>query len=365
MAGEDQEKTEEPTSKKIEDARKEGNVPKSQDAVAVATLIVAITITLLLMGFLGERIANLYRYYQSFIGVELDMRILHSIIIKSIFEALIMLAPITLSIMIAGILGNVMQFGFIFTTTPIMPNLGKINPLKGLKNLFSLRKLIEAVKIILKVSVVFIIAFIVLLYFMRELPRVELYSIFAQMLWLRDKAVILAAIVIIAFMIIAVLDIFLVRFQYFKGLRMSKQEIKDEYKQMEGDPQVKGRIRRLQMEAARRRMIQDVAGADVVITNPTHYAVAIRYDTTKEQAPRVVAKGVDYLALRIKEIAYKNNVIVYENPPLARELYKVCDVDDIIPRELFKAVAEVLSFVYSSNNKSRLSKQIKKTNNQG
>lgn len=358
MAGEDQEKTEEPTSKKIEDARKEGNVPKSQDASAVITLIVAVAITLFLMGFLGERIVNLYRYYQSFIGVELDLRIIHSIMIKSIFEVLIMLAPIVLSIMVAGVLGNVMQFGFVFTTKPIMPNLGKINPLKGLKNLFSLKKLLESVKIILKVGVVFTIAFIVLLQFMKELPKVELYNMFNQLIWLRDKAIILAAIVIIAFMIIAVLDVFLVRFQYFKSLRMSKQEIKDEYKQMEGDPQVKARIRRIQMETARRRMVQDVAGADVVITNPTHYAVAIRYDTTKEQAPRVVAKGIDFLALRIKEIAYKNNVVVYENPPLARELYKVCDVNDLIPRELFKAVAEVLGFVYNSNNKSRLSNQI-------
>lgn len=359
MAGEDQEKTEEPTSKKIEDARREGNVPKSQDISAVVTLVVAILVTIFLMGFLGERITNLYRYYQSFIGSEFDLRVIQAIMVKSIFEVLIMLAPIVLSIMIAGVLGNIMQFGFIFTTKPIMPNLGKINPLKGLKNLLSLKKLVEALKIILKVAIVFTIAFIVLLQFMKELPRTELFNIASQMIWLRDKALILAAIVIIAFIIIAVLDIFLVRFQYFKSLRMSKQEIKDEFKQMEGDPQVKARIRRLQMEAARRRMVQDVAGADVVITNPTHYAVAIRYDTSKEQAPRVVAKGVDFLALRIKKVAYENNIVVYENPPLARELYKVCEVNDIIPRELFKAVAEVLGFVYNSNSKSRLSNQIK------
>lgn len=351
MAGEDQEKTEEPTSKKIEDARQEGNVPKSQDASAVVTLIVAITLILFLMGFMGERIANLYRYYQSFIGVEFDLRIIQAIMMKSIFEVLIILAPIVLSIMVAGVVGNIMQFGFIFTTKPIMPNLSKINPLKGLKNLFSLKKLIESVKIILKVSVVFTIAFIVLLQFVKELPKVELYNLTAQMIWLRDKALILAAIIIIAFIVIAVLDVFLVRFQYFQGLRMSKQEIKDEYKQMEGDPQVKGRIRRLQMEAARRRMVQDVAGADVVITNPTHYAVALRYDTTKENAPRVVAKGVDFLALRIKEMAYKHNVIVYENPPLARQLYRDCDIDQMIPRELFKAVSEVFKFVYQANKK--------------
>ncbi|EOX5590620.1 flagellar biosynthesis protein FlhB [Campylobacter upsaliensis] len=354
MAGEDQEKTEEPTSKKIEDARQEGNVPKSQDAAAVVTLIVAITLLLFLLGFMGERVANLYRYYQSFIGVKFDLRIIQVIMMKSIFEVLIILAPIVLSIMVAGIIGNVMQFGFIFTTKPIMPNLSKINPLKGLKNLFSLKKLIESVKIILKVGVVFTIAFIVLLQFVKELPKVELYSLAAQMVWLRDKALILAAIVIIAFLIIAILDVFLVRFQYFQGLKMSKQEIKDEYKQMEGDPQVKGRIRRLQMEAARRRMVQDVAGADVVITNPTHYAVALRYDTTKENAPRVVAKGVDFLALRIKEMAYKHNVIVYENPPLARQLYKDCDLDQLIPRELFKAVSEVFKFVYQANKKKFL-----------
>ncbi|MBM0636784.1 flagellar biosynthesis protein FlhB [Campylobacter sp. VicNov18] len=360
MPSDDQEKTEEPTSKKIEDARKEGNVPKSQDAAAIVSLIVGVAIVLFMIGFMGERIINLYRYYQSFIGIDFDVRVIQAIMIKSIFELLIILAPIVLSIMIAGILGNIMQFGFIFTTKPIVPNLDKINPLKGLKNLFSLKKLVESLKIILKVSIVFIIAFIVLLRFIQELPRVELYNIVNQLLWLRDRAVILAAIVIIAFLIIAVLDIFLVRFQYFKSLRMSKQEIKDEYKQMEGDPQVKARIRRLQMEAARRRMVQDVAGADVVITNPTHYAVAIRYDTSKEQAPRIVAKGVDFLALRIKQVAYENNVIVYENPPLARELYKVCDVDDIIPRELFKAVAEVLGFVYNTNNKNRLANQLKK-----
>ncbi|EKE8981267.1 flagellar biosynthesis protein FlhB [Campylobacter jejuni] len=362
MAGEDQEKTEEPTSKKIEDARKEGNVPKSQDAAAIVTLIIGVTITLFMMSFMGERIVNLYRYYQSFIGVEFDLRIIQAIMIKSIFEVLIILAPIVLSIMIAGVLGNIMQFGFIFTTKPIMPNLGKINPLKGLKNLFSLKKIVESIKIILKVGIVFTIAFIVLLKFMQELPRVELYTMVTQLAWLRDRAIVLAAIVIVAFLIIAVLDVFLVRFQYFKGLRMSKQEIKDEYKQMEGDSQVKGRIRRLQMEAARRRMVQDVAGADVVITNPTHYAVAIRYDTSKEQAPRVVAKGVDFLALRIKQVAYENNVVVYENPPLARELYKACDVNDLIPREMFKAVAEVLGFVYNTNNKSRLAGQVKKGN---
>lgn len=349
MAADDQEKTEEPTGKKIEDARKDGNVPKSQDAAAVVTLFIAVLVVFFLMGYISERTINLYRYYQSFIGVELDLKALQVITIKTMFEAVLIMLPIVVSIMVAGILGNVMQFGFIFTTKPITPNLNKINPLKGLANLFSMKKAIESVKIVLKVSVIFSIAFVFLLKFMTELPRVELLSIATQLAWLKEKAIILAAVVIIAFLVIAILDIFIVRFQYFKSLRMSKQEIKDEYKQMEGDPQVKGRIRRLQMEAARRRMLQDVAGADVVITNPTHYAIALRYDSSKEPAPKILAKGVDFLALKIKEIAYENKILIYENPPLARELYKACDIGDLIPRELFKAVAEVLSFVYASN----------------
>ncbi|MCR6572471.1 flagellar biosynthesis protein FlhB [Campylobacter insulaenigrae] len=349
MMADDQEKTEEPTSKKIEDARQEGNVPKSQDASAVVVLIIAIVVVIFTLPFIGERIIGLYRFYQSFIGVEFDVKIFEKIVIKTILEMIIMVFPIVLAIMISGIMGNLLQFGFLFTTKPITPNFSKINPLKGLKNLFSLKKLIDALKIILKVGTVFGIAFVFLLKFMQELPRVELYTIYLQLSWLRDKAIILAAVVIIAFLIIGFLDVLLVRYQYFKNLRMSKQEVKDEFKQSEGDPLVKGRIRRLQMEAARRRMIQDVASADVVITNPTHYAVALRYDNSQESAPKVLAKGVDFLALRIKDMAYEYNVMIYENPPLARELYKTCEVNDLIPPELFKAVAEVLSFVYTSN----------------
>ena len=351
MAAEDQEKTEEATGKKIEDARKEGNVPKSQDAAAVVTLIVAFIVVLFTIGYVSERIANLYRYYQSYIGTPFDPKTLHAIAIKTIIEIVLMLLPIVISVMIAGIVGNLMQFGFIFTTKPITPNLNKINPIKGLANLFSLRKLVEAVKIVLKVSIVFGIALVFLLGFMKELPRVELFGLGAQLAWFKEKAIIIGAVVIIAFIIIGVIDIFITRFQYFKSLRMSKQEVRDEFKQMEGDPQIRARIRRLQMETSRRRMVQDVAAADVVITNPTHYAVALRYDVQKDGVPRVMAKGVDFLALQIKEVAYANQVAVYEHPSLARELYAKCDVGQLIPRELFAAVAEVLRFVYRSNRK--------------
>ncbi|WP_033916882.1 flagellar biosynthesis protein FlhB [Campylobacter sputorum] len=345
----DDEKTEEPTSKKIEDARKEGNVPKSQDLSGFITLLIALVLVFVMIPFIGKQLIFLYHYYQGLIGLEFTKELVYQIVITSILRTLMMVLPITISVAIAGVIGNVMQFGFIFTTKPLEFNLNKINPLSGLKKLFSIKKLIESAKIILKVSLVFIIAFYFLLSFVKELPRTLLFTMFSQLLWLREKIMILAAVMLMLFLVISLLDILLVRFQYFKSLRMSKQEIKDEYKQMEGDPQIKSKIRSLQRQMAQRRMMQNIPVADVVITNPTHYAVALRYDKTKENAPIVLAKGVDHLALKIRAIATEHQIPIIENPPLARELYKVCDIEDEIPANLYKAVAEVLSFVYTSN----------------
>lgn len=354
----DQEKTEEPTSKKLEDARQKGNVPKSQDASGFVTLLVGITILVLLLSFMGERLIKLYIYYQNLIGIELTKELFFKIVIHTMLQVILIILPVAVSIMIAGILSNVMQFGFLFTTEPLTPNFGKINPIKGLANLFSLKKLIDSIKIILKVSAVFGVAFYFFLQFVKELPHTIFFPMFNQLLWLKEKMLILAGVMLLLFLIIAIADIFIVRFQYFKGLRMSKQEVKDEFKQMEGDPRVKGRIRQLQMQAARKRMMQNIPTADVVITNPTHYAVALRYDKEKEKAPVVLAKGVDHLALRIRKLAAENGIQIVENPPLARELYKVCDVDSMIPANLFQAVAEVLSFVYMGN-KAKFSNKLK------
>ncbi|MDO5046427.1 flagellar biosynthesis protein FlhB [Campylobacter sp.] len=349
MAQNDQEKTEEATSKKIEDAKKDGNVPKSQDLAGFITLFVAIFAVIFLLGFLKDQFFALYRYYQSLIGQEIDVKLLYGIAVTTIFRVLLIILPVAVCVAVAGIIANLIQFGFIFTTKPLEPNLNKINPIKGLKNLFSLKKLIESVKMTLKVTIVFSVGFFMFLSFIKELPHTIFLPMIAQLDWLKEKMIILAFVMLIVLFIIAIIDLLIVRFQYFKDLRMTKQEVKDEYKQMEGDPQVKARIRRLQMEASRRRMMQNIPEADVIITNPTHYAVALRYDKTKEKAPVVIAKGVDFLALRIKDIGVKNSIKIVENPPLARELYKVCDINEMIPAELFRAVAEVLSFVYMSD----------------
>ncbi|WP_458700824.1 flagellar biosynthesis protein FlhB [Sulfurospirillum sp. 1307] len=349
----DQEKTEEPTSKKIEDARKEGNVPKSQDTSSFVTLVVAIAAFFALFPFIRQRMFYLYKYVNSFMGIDLDKNDVYILMITIFREVFLMVIPLALVVAIAGVLASVLQFGFLFTTKPLIPDIKKIDPIKGIKNLFSMKKFVESIKTIVKVFLVLSIAYFYLLDFTNELPSTIFLPLIKQMVWLRDKALILIAVMLLLFLVLALFDLFFTRYNYTKDLRMSKQEIKDEYKQMEGDPQVKARIRKVQMEMIKKRMMADVPSADVVITNPTHFAVAIRYDQEKEHAPKVVAKGVDHLALKIREIARQHNVQIVENPPLARELYKKCEIDELIPESLYKAVAEVLAFVYKSSRKSR------------
>jgi flagellar biosynthetic protein FlhB len=349
----DQEKTEEATSKKIEDARKEGNVPKSQDTSSFITLVVALGVFLGLLPWVESRMVFLYHYYTTLIGTSITKEAVLQLSIVTFREIIFTVIPLALSVAIAGVLANVLQTGFIFTTKPLIPDFNKIDPIKGFKNLFSFKKAIESVKIILKVSIVLYVCYYFLFAFTKELPSVIYFPIFDQLAWLKEKFLILVSVMLIIFLVLALFDLFFVRYNYFKELRMSKQEIKDEYKQMEGDPKIKAKIRQIQMQMTRKRMMQEIPQADVVITNPTHYAVAIRYNQEKEAAPKVIAKGTDFLALKIKEIALNHQIHIVENPPLARELYKKCNLGESIPENLYKAVAEVLAFVYKSSNKLR------------
>lgn len=349
MASDDQEKTEEASPKKIEDAKKDGNVPKSQDITGFVTLLIGILVLLAMLNIIKEQFISLYNYYQGLIGDELTPRLIHQIAIVTLLRALLIILPLCICVAIAAIVSNIMQFGFIFTTKPITPDLKKIDPIKGLKNLFSIKKIIESIKIVIKVCIVFGVAFYFFLEFIKELPHVMLFNIQNQLIWLKEKMLIIVGVMLVALLVIAIVDLLWVRFQYFKDLRMSKQELKDEYKQMEGDPQVKARIRQLQMQGARKRMMNQVPQADVVITNPTHYSVALLYDREKNSDPIVLAKGVDNIAFQIRRIAIEHGIEIVENPPLARELYRICEIDDAIPQSLFKAVADVLKFVYANN----------------
>ena len=347
----DQEKTEEPTPKKIEDARKEGNVPKSQDTSGVITLFVAILAILMLFPYMARHMLLLFQYYFSLIGTPLDKLFMIDIAIVTIREFLLIIMPLAVAVAISGVIAALAQFGFLFTTKAIMPDFKKIDPIKGTKNLFSMKKLIEGVKITFKSFTTLGVGFVFFFYFIIELPTVALFGLADQLEWLKDKMIIIAFVMLLIIFVFAMIDIIIVRKQYFDGLKMSKQEIKDEMKNMEGDPLIKSKIRQIQMQASRKRMMAEVPNADVIITNPTHYAVAIKYDEQKSHAPLVIAKGVDNIALQIKKIARENSVHIVQNPPLARSLYAEVDVDKPIPEVLFGAVAEVLAYVYKMNRK--------------
>lgn len=347
----DQEKTEEPTPKKIEDARKEGNVPKSQDAAGILTLFVAILAVLMLFPFMAERLERLVFYYFSMMGTPLTKENLIGIALVTFKEFLIIALPLALIIAVAGLVSNVAQIGFLFTTKPLVPDLSKLDPIKGLGNLVSLKKLLEGMMMTFKSLTAMGIGFVFFFYFIEELPTVALFGFGDQLQWMRDKAIVLSLVMLVVLFVFAMIDLVIKRKQYFDKLKMSKQEIKDEMKNMEGDPHIKAKIRQIQMQAAQKRMMANVPEADVVITNPTHYAVAIKYDENKHKAPFVIAKGMDNLAIRIKKIARESNVHIVENPALARTLYKEVELDQPIPETLFAAVAEVLAYVYKINNK--------------
>lgn len=349
----DSEKTEEPTDKKIEDARKEGNVPKSQDASGVMTLFVAILALMILFPFMSSHMVFLFKYYFNIMGDGLDKEMLLGLAFVTMREFLFIILPIAIAVAIAGIVAAISQFGFLFTVDAIKPKFSKLDPIKGMKNLFSMKKMIEGIKITFKSFTTLGVGFLFFFFFIMELPTVALFSLADQLDWLQEKALIIALVMLFIIFIFAIIDVIIVRKQYFDNLKMSKQEIKDEMKNMEGDPLIKGKIRQIQMEASRKRMMSEVPNADVIITNPTHYAVALKYEESKGRAPIVIAKGKDNVALQIKKIARENNVQIVQNPPLARSLYADVPIDKAIPDALFTAVAEVLAYVYKTNKRKR------------
>lgn len=347
----DQEKSEEPTPKKIEDARKEGNVPKSQDVAAIVTLALAFLAFLLLFDFITSRIYQLYSYIMQLMGSDIDKEQVFRLSFVLLKEFVIMVLPLTLMIAIAGVIAHIAQFGFLFSTKPLTPDLKKIDPIKGSKNLFSLKKMIEGAKTTIKSLTVLGVGFWFFFQFIHELPLVAFFPLQEQLHWLFEKMLVIVFVMMLVLLFFALIDLVIVRRQYFNQLKMSKQEVKDEMKNMDGDPQVKAKIRQIQMQMARKRMMAEVPKADVVITNPTHFAVAIKYDQESDLAPMVIAKGSDTIAVNIKKIAREHQIHIVQNPPLARSLYKEVDLDQPIPESLFVAVAEVLAFVYQQSQK--------------
>lgn len=343
----EQEKTEEPTSKKIEDSKKEGNVPKSAEVSGAAVLFFSSLYLLFFADPLFKEIQKMFYYVYSFMGHEIPQggyTLMSSTIMSSILYSLM---PLFFMIIFLAIIFNTMQFGFL--ATPIKLDLQKIDPISGFKNVFSMKKAIEALKLTAKLIIIFIVMVILLFIVWDAILAMMDKSVRASLDSMIELTLYFLLTILLIIIIFAIIDFFFTRYYYFKQLRMSKQEIKDEHKQMEGDPLVKSRIRQIQMKMSKERMMSDVPDADVVITNPTHYAVALKYDNEKSDAPIVIAKGINFIALRIKEIAMESKVPIVEDPALARALYDQVEIDQQIPESMYKAIAEIFTFVYNLN----------------
>lgn len=337
-----EEKTELPSDYKKQKAREEGNVSKSQEVTGFLALLFGLGVIFFLLPFLGKRIENLFVYVINFSLDNFNDLGMLNLAIFIIKESVIIVAPIFLVLMIAAIAGNVAQFGFLITIKTIIPKFSKINMITGFKNLLSIKKILDGFLITLKVSIALSLGCFVFLGFLQELPNIAFLNIFSQLMWLKDKALILGLILLILFFFMAAIDFYVRRRQYIQSLKMTKQEVKDEYKQLQGNPQIRARIRQTMRKMSSRKMLANVSKATIVITNPTHYAVALKFVLHEDVAPVVMAKGTDLLAIRIKEIAREHNIPIREQPKLARDLYRLCEIDDYIPQELFRAVAEIL-----------------------
>ena len=345
----EEEKTEEPTSKKIEDAKNEGNVSKSMEVSGAAVLFFGTMYLLFFSSYSLLEIKKLMMFSYGFIGVELDSSIFFAITFSITITLLKVLAPLFTLVVVLSLVSNWVQFGFL--VTPLKFDLQKLDPIKGFQNIFGLKKIIEAFKLTLKLMIFMAVMTILFVLTYQDFLAMMNQETEATMATMFVLTVYFISAILFIIIIFAIIDFYFTRHYYMKSLRMSKQEIKDEFKNMEGDPQVKGRIRRIQMQMAQKRMMSSVPNADVVITNPTHYAVALKYDNKVDSAPKIVAKGIDFLAIKIKDIAKENKIPIIENPALARSLFEQIDIDREIPSEFYKAMAEVFSYVYELKKK--------------
>ncbi len=347
------EKTEQPTSKKLEDARKEGQVAKSKEIANAFGLLALFLLMKIYLGNMGtgliECFSGVYNQIPSVIKMyngQIPVAALTAIVESMMLKMALIIAPVFFVGVLVAVVCDVAQVKWKPTTKPLQPKFSKLNPVKGFGKIFSKNALVELIKSIAKIAVVCYVAYT---YLKDRIGGIfVLYKVGWKeaIVWIGETITDLGIRIAAVYMIIAFIDFAYQKWKFKDDMMMTKQEVKDEYKNQEGDPQIKSKQKARMMEASRRRMMQQLPEADVVITNPTHYAVAIKYDPEKYDAPYVIAKGKDYLAQKIKETAKENDVEVVENKPLARMLYANVDIGGLVPPELYQAVAEVLAFVY-------------------
>lgn len=356
--GEGGDKTEKATPKKLDDARKEGRVARSSDLINGFMLLLMFFVLKLFGGIMaGLFIDSFVKYYNkaSDISMEVfDVRQAVNLSNEIVLDIVIASLPVLIGSFIVALVGNIVQVGWKVTGKPLKPKLDRLNPIGGFKRMFSQEKVVELIKSILKVLAIALVAYNEVKDRWKFILNLYDFEFMQAILNIFDIVLDVGIKISVIFVIIGLADFGYQKWKHLHDLRMSKQEVKDEMKQSEGDPQIKGQIRQKMREGARRRMMQDLPKADVVITNPTHFAVAVKYDKETAEAPYVLAKGADYVAANIKEIAKQNNIEIVENKPLARMLYYNVEIGDQIPPELYQMVAEVLAYVYSVKNKEIL-----------
>lgn len=353
MPDSSEEKTEKATPKKRNDQRKEGNIFQSKEIVIAATLIATFTSFKFLYSLIESTLSKSVKSFFSLAGSMdvIKQSDMPQIFINCLITFAIAAAPMLLIAGLVAVIATIAQTKGLVTFKSLKPKFSRMNPLSGLKNMVSLKGLIEMLKSIIKIIILFYIIYLTLKNEINDIPKMidmsvtEAVAVIGRIIW----NVVLK--VMIAFVFVALFDFMYQKWSYEKKLRMSKQEVKEEYKMTEGDPKIKGQIKQKQQAMSRQRMMQAVPEANVVIRNPTHYAVALKYDHEKNRAPVVVAKGEDYMALKIIEIAQEHNVVIMENKPLARALYAEVGIDMEIPSEFYNPVAEILAYVYSLNEK--------------
>ena len=352
------EKTEEPTAKKLSDARNEGQVAKGKDLTSAVMLLVLFMVLRFTVGNMGEGFIECFNKNYTQIGDlftsthgEYNMQYTIALIQSAALDMLKLLIPFFGIGFIIAIVIELAQVKWKPTSKPLQPKLSKFNPVNGIKRMFSVRTLVSLIKQVVILVVIFIVVYNKLKSRMSDIYMLYDIPLISAIMLLGDIIFDIGTVICVIYTIIGIADYVFEKRKFRKDMMMTKQEVKDEWKNTEGNPEVKNKIRQKMPEASRRRMMQAVPEADVVITNPTHFAVALKYEQNKGKAPVVVAKGEDYLAAKIKEAARENNIEIVENKPLARMLYYNVELDEEIPPELYQAVAEVLAFVYNIKNK--------------
>jgi flagellar biosynthetic protein FlhB len=348
----DASKTEDASGKKLGDAREKGDVPMSQEAKTWLMLLGSLVVVSMVAPSSIKRLSNGLVGYLEHAGTALvDQGAIGGILRDTALTAFLAILLPVLIMAAGGIFGTILQIGWLVTAEKMKPNIEKLNPLPAFMRLFSMQNGLELIKGFVKMTVVGIVCYIILKPMMIS---VEHYAGMPMELLLSEIQYLVVRLflwVTIIMFFLAGGDLFYQRFQYAKKMKMSKHDQKEEYKQQEGDPIVKGRLRQMRFDKARQRMMQAVPRADVVVTNPTHFAVALKYDQSAMSAPVVLAKGADAIAAKIREIAKENEIPIVENPPLARALFASVEIDQEIPPEHYKAMAEVISYVFKLKNR--------------